>query len=122
VGQFVDALKTSIINGFALEVWVKLIVRMMVLLFWITYSHCSGHLMLLHQGKETPESFHVAQQVQKDTGAAVHAGDMEVFSVAYVSGSIARQVLRGVSCDACKTCLTEKQNRYQDSVWVGRFG
>jgi hypothetical protein len=30
-------------------------------------------------GKETPESFHVAQQVQKDTGAAVHAGDMEVF-------------------------------------------
>jgi hypothetical protein len=28
-----------------------------------------------------------------------------VFSVAYVSGSIARQVLRGVSCDACKTCL-----------------
>jgi hypothetical protein len=38
--------------------------------------------------------------------AAVHAGDMEVFSVAYVSGSIARQVLRGVCCDACKTCLT----------------
>jgi hypothetical protein len=36
-------------------------------------------------GKETPddvpESFHVVQQVQKDTGAAVH-GDMEVFSVA----------------------------------------
>jgi hypothetical protein len=31
---------------------------------------------------------------------------MEVFSVAYVSGSIARHVLRGVSCDACKTCLT----------------
>jgi hypothetical protein len=34
-------------------------------------------------GKETsddvPESFHVAQQVQKDTGAAVHAGDMGVF-------------------------------------------
>jgi hypothetical protein len=53
-------------------------------------------------GKETPDhvpdSFHVAQQVQKDMGAAVHAGDMEVFSVAYVSGSIGRQVLRGVSC------------------------
>jgi hypothetical protein len=32
-------------------------------------------------------------------GAAVHTGDMEVFSLAYVSGSIARQVLRGVSCD-----------------------
>jgi hypothetical protein len=30
---------------------------------------------------DVPESFHVAQQVQKDTGVAVHAGDMEVFSV-----------------------------------------
>jgi hypothetical protein len=30
-----------------LEVFVKLIVRMMVLLFWITYNRCSGHLMLL---------------------------------------------------------------------------
>jgi hypothetical protein len=33
---------------------------------------------------------------------------MEVFSVAYVSGSIARQVLHGVSCDICKTCLTSE--------------
>jgi hypothetical protein len=52
--------------------------------------------------------FYVAQQVQKDIEAAVHAGDMEVFSVAYVSGSIARQVLHGVSCDECKTCLTSE--------------
>jgi hypothetical protein len=50
-------------------------------------------------------SFHVAQQVQKDIGATVHAGDIEVFSVVYVSGSIVRQVLCGVSCDACKTAL-----------------
>jgi hypothetical protein len=52
-------------------------------------------------GKETtdtvPESFHLTKQVQKDICAAVHAGDMEVLSVASVSGSIARQVLRGVS-------------------------
>jgi hypothetical protein len=33
---------------------------------------------------------------------------MKVFSVADVSGSIARQVLCGVSCDACKTCMTSK--------------
>ncbi|PNF18292.1 hypothetical protein B7P43_G16203 [Cryptotermes secundus] len=52
--------------------------------------------------------FHVTQQVQKDMVAAVHAGDMEVFSVAYVSGSVARHVLRGVSCDACKTCVTSE--------------
>jgi hypothetical protein len=41
-------------------------------------------------------------------GSAVRAGDMEVFSVANASGSIARQVLRGVGCDACKTCLTSE--------------
>jgi hypothetical protein len=63
---------------------------------------------------DVPESFHVAQQVQYST---VHVGDMEVFSVARVSGSIARQVLHGVSCVACKeysdteqslTCPSEK--------------
>jgi hypothetical protein len=54
------------------------------------------------------ESFHVTQQIQKDTGAAVHAGDMEVFSVAYASISVARQILHGVSRDACKTCLTSE--------------
>jgi hypothetical protein len=41
-------------------------------------------------------------------GSAVHAGDMEVFSVTYVSGSIARQVLRGVSYDAYRMCLTSE--------------
>jgi hypothetical protein len=55
----------------------------------------------MSHGKETPddvsESFHVAQQVQKDIGTAVHACDMEVFSVVCVIGSIARQVLCGVS-------------------------
>jgi hypothetical protein len=63
-------------------------------------------------GKETPgdgpENFHVVQQVQKDICSAVYAGNMEVFSVAYVSGTISRQVLRGVSCDACRTCLTSE--------------
>jgi hypothetical protein len=56
--------------------------------------------------RDVPESCHVAQQVQKDIGTAVHGGDMEVFSVACISGSIARHVLCGVSHDACKTCLT----------------
>jgi hypothetical protein len=58
--------------------------------------------------RDVAESFHVAHQVQKDIEAAVHACDMEVFSVAYVSGSIDMQVLLGVSCDACKTCLTSE--------------
>jgi hypothetical protein len=47
-------------------------------------------------------------ELLKDIGAAVHAGDMEVFSVVYVSGSIARQVLHGISLDAFKTCLTSE--------------
>jgi hypothetical protein len=52
---------------------------------------------------------------------------MEVFSVAYVSGSIARQVLRNVSCDACKACLTSEVllqtnvfiyfKEYSDTEW-----
>jgi hypothetical protein len=58
--------------------------------------------------RNVSESFHVAQQVQKDKGAAVHADDMQVFSVAYVSGSIVRQALCGVSCDECKPCLTSE--------------
>jgi hypothetical protein len=55
-------------------------------------------------GKET----HDDQQVQKDIAATVHTGDVEVFSVAYVIDSIARQVLRGVSCDAYWICLTSE--------------
>ena len=31
---------------------------------------------------------------------------MDLFSVAYASGLIARHVLRAVRCDDCKTCLT----------------
>jgi hypothetical protein len=49
-----------------------------------------------------PISFHVAEQVQKDIGAAAHAGDMEVFSVAYISGFFAKELLHGVDCVAYK--------------------
>jgi hypothetical protein len=54
---------------------------------------------------DATDSFHVAEQVQENVNAAVCAGDMEVFSVAYVSGFNARQLLRGVDCDARKTCV-----------------
>jgi hypothetical protein len=67
--------------------------------------------------KEThdiPESFHVAQQVHKHTGAAVHAGSV---LVAYISGYITIQVLHCVSCDACKTCLTSEV-LLQTSVFI----
>jgi hypothetical protein len=49
VGQFVDALKTSIISVLAFRGLGETTVMMMVLLFWITYNPCSGNLMLLHE-------------------------------------------------------------------------
>jgi hypothetical protein len=59
--------------------------------------------------RKTPNTvvrgFHAAEQLQ-DTGATVRAGDMEMFSVAYASGSTVRQVVCGVNCGACKVCLT----------------
>jgi hypothetical protein len=117
VGQFVGALKTSIINGLAFrglcgtnceDDGATLLDNLQSLL---KAPDSALQNPSTSHGKETcdvPESFHVTQQVQKDTRAVIHAGDMEVFSVAYVSGSIARQVLRNVSCDACKACLTSE--------------
>ena len=32
--------------------------------------------------------------------------DLKLLSVAYVTGFIARRVLRGINCDDCSTCLT----------------
>jgi hypothetical protein len=58
--------------------------------------------------QDPPESFNVAEQAQEKVSAALYAGDMEVFSVAYVSGFIARKLLPGVNCVACKTCLTSQ--------------
>jgi hypothetical protein len=57
---------------------------------------------------DVSECLHVAGHVQKDKGSAIHAGDMEVFSVAYVSGSITIQLHHGASCDTYKVCLTSE--------------
>jgi hypothetical protein len=86
--------------------------RMMVVLFWMTYNLCSGHLIMLYKiplqvmARKHVMFLRVSMLLSKYKSTAVQGGDMEVFSVAYVSGSIARQVLRDVSCNACKTCLT----------------
>jgi hypothetical protein len=42
---------------------------------------------------DVSESVHVAWHVQKDKRSAVHAGDIEVFSVGFVIGSISMQVV-----------------------------
>jgi hypothetical protein len=48
VGQFVDALKTNIINGRTNRGLCVTNCEDDCVLFWITYSCCSGHLILLH--------------------------------------------------------------------------
>jgi hypothetical protein len=128
VGQFVDALKTSIINGLAIRGLCGCIrgrARNPALALPPSMIYCASCVEVTgatplddvqsfvrapdasppnpstNHGKETPAgmtgSFHVVQLVPEDMGAALHAGHLEVFSVAYVRGSIARQVLRGVS-------------------------
>jgi hypothetical protein len=47
VGQFVGALKTSIISGLAFVVCMTLAVRLRVQLFWLTYTPCLGLLLFL---------------------------------------------------------------------------
>jgi len=87
-------------------------VRVMTLSFWTIYILCSRNLELLNQIHldvivggtlhDGLSGFRVAEQVQRE----VNDVDMELFSVAYISGFIARHVLCAVRCDDCKTCLT----------------
>ena len=109
VGQFVDALKTSIMNGLACT--------------GLCNANCEGdytelldnlHSLLKESGASRPNpltshsggTFHdglsgsrIVEQVQRE----VNDVDMDLFSVAYVSGFTGR---RAVRCDDCKTCLT----------------
>jgi len=112
VGQFADALKASIINGLAYT--------------GLRNANCEGddtelldnlHSFLKESSASRPnpstshgrETIHdglsasrIAEQVERE----VNDVDMGLFSVAYVSGFIARHVLRAVRCDDCKACLT----------------
>jgi hypothetical protein len=105
VGQYVDALKSGIISGFAYTV--------------MRNANCEGddteilddlHSLLKESSASRPNpstshgseaihdglgGSHVAEQVENNI-------DMELFSVAYVSTFIARHVLCAVRCDDCK--------------------
>ena len=107
VGQFVDALKTSIINGLALtntnceDDKTELLDN---LHSFLEESDTSlPHTSTNHgTGRDGAVSIHVAEQVQQEE---VLSCDMKLLS-AYVSGFIARRVLRGINCDDCTTCLS----------------
>ena len=112
MGQFVDALKTSIINGLVYT--------------GMRNANCEGvgaeHLNNLHSllkessasrpnlstshGRETIHDGLSGARIAEQVHRKVNDVDMDLFSVVYVSGFIARHVLRAVRCDDCKTCLT----------------
>src|SRR5215469_4680755 len=84
-------------------------VRVMALSFWTIYIPCSSASRPNPSTSHSGETLHdglsgsrIAERVQRE----VNDVDMDLFSVAYVSGFIARHVLRAVRCDDCKACLT----------------
>jgi hypothetical protein len=118
VGQFVDALKTSIINGLAFRGLQGTNCKddgtalLDDLHSFLRASNASPPNPSTSHSRENPDdvsdSFHGLENVQQKVASDVCAGDMEILSVAYVSGFIARQLLHGVECDACKKCLTSQ--------------
>ena len=111
VGRFVDALKTSIINGLAFrdlrstnceDDKTELLDNLHSSLDESDASlpHPSANL---GTGTDDAVAIHVAEQVQQEE---VLNCDMKLLLVAYVSGFVARRVLRVIICDNCVTCLT----------------
>jgi hypothetical protein len=104
VGQFVDALKTSIINGLAFrdlrntncgDDKTELLDN---LHSFLEESDASPpHPSTNHStGTDDAVAIHVAEQVKQEV---VLNCDMKLLSVAYAIGFIARCVLRGINCD-----------------------
>jgi hypothetical protein len=112
LGQFVDALKDSIINDLAyavlrnancghddFELFDNLYSLLKESSAFRPNSSTSHGRETIH---ENLSGSRIAEQVQQE----VNDVDMDLFSVVYVSGFIARHVLRAVRCDNCKACLT----------------
>jgi hypothetical protein len=114
VGQFVGALKTIIINGLAYrglrdsnceDDGASLLDNLHSFL----KSSCvsSSSLLTSHVRGTTDDDSNIddMKEAQQGVCEAVRVGDMEVLSIAYVSGFVARRLLRNSNCDACKACL-----------------
>jgi hypothetical protein len=122
VGQFVDVLKTVIINGLAYS--------------GLRDPNCEDdHATLLdnlhsflrpsslstsHDRETTDDVLFIAdgKETQQEAHMAMHDGDMKVLSVAYVRGVIARHLLHDGTCAACKACLTSEAPSPTD-VYIG---
>ena len=114
-GQFVDALKTVIINGLAYrslygtnceDDGASLLDK---LHSFLKPSSASSTSPSTSHDRETtdsvPDIVHIGKEVQRGVIAAVRACDIKVFSVGYVSGFIAKRLLNNSNCDICKKCL-----------------
>ena len=115
IRQFVDALKTVIINGLAYrslygsnceDDGASLLDK---LHSFLESSNASSTSPSTSHDSETtdivPDIFHIGKETQQGVSAAVRAYDVKMFSVAYVSGFIAKRLLNNSSCDTCIKCL-----------------
>ena len=114
-GQFVYVLKTVIINGLAYrslygtnceDDGVSLLDKLHSFLKPSIASSSSPSTS--HESETTdivPDIVHIGKEAQRGVSAAVHACDVKMFSVAYVSSFIAQCLLNNSNCDICKKCL-----------------
>jgi len=109
VGQFVDALKTVIINGLAYRSQCCLNCEddgaslLDKLHSFLKPSNASSTSPSTSHDDETngsvPDIVHIGKEAQRGVSAAVRACDVKKFSVAYVSGFIAKRLLNNSDCD-----------------------
>ena len=127
LGQFVDALKTAIINGLAYRVghdsWG----------WWCLSSGQSAFLSQVQcfftqsvdkswQGNHWWCSIHCSHEwTQEGVCTAIRAGDVKMLSVAYISRFIARCLLCNDRCDACKACLISEALSPADVYVIFRY-
>ena len=112
VGQFVDSLKTVIINGLAYRSLYGTdceddgASHLDKLHSFLKPSNASSTSPLTSYESETTDSVpaivHIGKEAQHGLNATVRACDMKMFSVAYVSGFIAKCLLNNSNCDICK--------------------
>ena len=114
VGQFVDALKTVIINGIAYrglldpnsgDDGATLLDNMHS--FLKSSSVSSPSQLTSHDRETTDDVLYIVRinKAQEYVCMAIGTGDVTMLLVSYVSGFIARHLLRNGSCEVCKACL-----------------
>ena len=104
-GQFLDALKTVIINGVAYRSKDD----GACLLGKLHSLHEPSSASSTNRGTETTDSvadvFAIGKEAQLGVSAAVRACDTKLFLVSYVSGFMTKRLLHDSKCDTCKKCL-----------------